>query len=55
MGQPIDFHIRHVITGQKQKKAKQVDEDGDVLRKIHYKQRKLNRPNFSHEDDDQII
>ena len=54
--QPVDFHINTIIdSGRKQKKPKPVDADGDAIRKIHHKQRKLNRPQFSREDDDQII
>ena len=54
--QPVDFHINTITDGgRKQKKPKAVDADGDAIRKTHHKQRKLNRPQFSREDEDLII
>lgn len=54
--EPVDFHIKTITDASKKKqKEKQYDEDGDPIRKIHYKQRKLYRPKFSLDDDDQVI
>ena len=54
--EPVDFHIQSFTDkNDKRRKKREVDEDGDFVRKLHNKQRKLHRPQFSHEEDEQII